>query len=80
VVDNMTVGDDNDLRMHGDMAHLETERLAREDRREAKQQLDLCPDCGATVIVRIVDEINHGEIRGVCRCLCGMVWEVDLAA
>ncbi len=66
------------------MVYLEDERLAREATREAQhdteQRVEDCSDCGATVIVRIKDEINCGKLRGVCRCLCGHVWEVELAA
>lgn len=66
------------------MTYLEGERLVREAKAEAHSehgQLTIhCPDCGALVIVCIVDEINHGKLRGICRCLCGLFWEVDLAA
>jgi len=79
-VDSMTCGRDTRGRMKCDMAHLETERLAREERRGVTTGLGRCPECDALVPVRMVDEINHGRIRGVCRCLCGTVWEVELAA
>lgn len=62
------------------MVYLEDERLAREAQTDTEQKVDLCPDCGAQVIVRIHDEINHGMLRGICRCLCGAVWEVEMAA
>lgn len=66
------------------MAHLEDERLAQEahsdDRFYGGARVARCPDCGAWVMIRVRDEINHGKLRGVCRCLCGLVWEVELAA
>jgi hypothetical protein len=79
VVDNLTTGSDNRTRMSGTMAHLETERLAREARREARRRDELtalCPECGATVTVRQPDEDRD---RGECRCLCGLVFEVEAA-
>lgn len=62
------------------MVYLEDERLAREARKDTEQEVCHCPDCGAVVIVHVIDEINHGKLRGVCRCTCGAVWEVEMAA
>lgn len=61
------------------MVYLEDERLAREaktDTHTGGVAEVHCPDCGALVTVYPTDV----EDVGVCRCLCGSVWEVALAA
>lgn len=66
------------------MVYLEEQRLAREAMRDAlaeREGVDRCPDCSALVLIRVREEINDPEIiRGECRCLCGLVWEVELVA
>ena len=62
------------------MVYLEDERLAREARAEAARTGEEsefhCPDCGALVTVHPTDD----ESVGVCRCLCGSYWEVEIAS
>jgi len=60
------------------MAHLETDRLAREARIEGGARVERCLGCGAWVLVRTRDVINRPELIGECRCLCGLIWEVRL--
>lgn len=61
------------------MVYLEDERLAREAQKdtahaEAAEEI-YCLDCGAHVTVYPTD----AEEVGICRCLCGQVWEVEMA-
>jgi hypothetical protein len=62
------------------MVYLEDERLAREAQTDTTHTGGVaeihCPDCGALVTVYPTDV----EDVGIGRCLCGLVWEVELAA
>jgi hypothetical protein len=62
----------------------EEQRLAREAMREAITEaggVTRCSGCGAFVTIQSREVINEPcEIIGECRCLCGLVWEVELAA
>ena len=66
------------------MIYLEDERLAREATTDAVCEtgvgLARCPECDAHVVIRVPETATDIVTRGICRCLCGLVWEVDLAA
>ena len=66
------------------MIYLEDERLAREATVDAVREVGVgtsrCPECAAIVLIRVPEESTAIVTRGVCRCLCGLVWEVELAA
>ena len=66
------------------MVYLEDERLAREASTDAVAETGVgtarCPECAAIVSIRVPEETTAIVTRGVCRCLCGLVWEVELAA
>ena len=66
------------------MTYLEDERLAREATSDAVCETGVgiarCPECDAQVIVRVPETAIEITSRGICRCLCGLVWEVELAA
>jgi hypothetical protein len=66
------------------MVYLENERLAREALTDAAHESGVgvahCPECGAQVVIHAVDETTDATHKGVCRCLCGLYWEVELTA